>query len=256
MVCPNCATTIDDNCETCYSCGLEFKHATPDEKPSTNNKEKIKKKPSFDKVKSKKTIFIACVALVVLICVIIFIISLFHKTGEEIAFKMSEKIGSNIVKIEKNAGVHVNTSSAYPAINKPADFDYIYESDKKIKVDGITVPEWAITLYATDSEITKIYYRDYTQQKKYYKGVKLKEAVEYSDLKECEKLKDIQTELDIDPISITFYDDKTTEYRYMFYYIDDDKNEVRKEYKVIVDSKNKILDIIETDFQEENNNIK
>lgn len=256
MVCPKCATTIDDNCETCYSCGLEFKHATPDEKPPVNKKEKHKKKLSLEKIKSKKTIVIACIALIVLVAVIIFIISLFHKTGEEIAFKMSEKIGSNIVKIEKNAGVHVNTSSAYPAINKPADFDYIYESDKKIKVDGITVPEWAITLYATDSEITKIYYRDYSQQKKYYKGVKLKEVVEYSDLEDCKKLRDIQKELDINPVSITFYADETTDYRYMFYYIDKDKNEVRKEFIVTVDSKNKVLGITETDFQEENNNIK
>lgn len=264
MVCPKCASIIDDDCESCYSCGMEFKHALTDENMLPRIEElKQSKKESANKKKlpklsdkKKRLILISLLTLVVLITIIFVILLLSKKTGEGIAFKMSKKIGQDIVKIEKSAGVHVNTSSACTSINKPADFDYIYESKKKISVDGIKVPKWTITLYATDSDITKIYYRDYTSQKKHYKGVKLKENVELDDLKECNRLKDIQKEIDIDPVAITFFADKTKEYRYMFYYIDKDKNEQRVEYFVTVNAKDIVTDIKQTDFLIEYNNIK
>ncbi len=264
MVCPKCAAIIDDNCESCYSCGMEFKHALTEEKKLPQNEEPNQpKKESANKKKllkindkRKKIILISLLAFIVLASITIVILSLSKKSGEGIAFKMSKKIGQDIVKVEKSAGVHVNTSSACPSINKPADFDYIYESKKKITVDGVKVPKWTITLYATDSDITKIYYRDYTSQKKHYKGEKLKKNVELDDLKECNRLKDIQKEIDIDPVAITFFADKTKEYRYMFYYIDEDKNEQRVEYFVTVNDKNIVTDIKQTDFIKDSNNIK
>lgn len=256
MVCPKCAAVIDDNCESCYSCGMEFKHASEEEKKLPQKEATNKKKLRKINIKHKKLVIVCFLLLLVLAIILTVVLSLVKKSGEGIAFKMSKKIGQDIVNVEKSAGVHVNTSSACPAINKPADFDYIYESDKKINVDGVTVPKWTITLYATDSDITKIYYRDYTSQKKYYKGVKLKKNIKLDDLKECNRLKDIQREIDIDPVSITFFADKTKEYRYMFYYIDKDKNEQRVEYMVTVNSKDIVTDIIQTDFLLENNNIK
>ncbi len=264
MVCPKCAAIIDDDCESCYSCGMEFKHALSDENklPQTQESKQPKKDPADKKkllkinAKRKRVIIFSLLALILLATILVVLLSLSKKSGEAIAFKMSNKIGQDIVKVEKSAGVHVNTSSACPSINKPADFDYIYESKKKINVDGVIVPKWTITLYATDSDITKIYYRDYTSQKKHYKGVKLKKNVELDDLKECNRLKDIQKEIDIDPVAITFFNDKTKEYRYMFYYIDKDKNEQRVEYFVTVNNKNIVTAIKQTDFLIENNNIK
>ncbi len=264
MVCPKCAALIDDNCESCYSCGMEFKHALSDENklPLTEELKQPKKESANKKKlakindKRKRIILISISVIIVLATILVVILSLSKKSGEAIAFKMSKKIGQDIVKVEKSAGIHVNTSSVCPSINKPADFDYIYESKKKITVDGVKVPKWTITLYATDSDITKIYYRDYTSQKKHYKGVKLKKNVEIDDLKECNRLKDIQKEIDIDPVAITFFADKTKEYRYMFYYIDKDKNEQRAEYFVTINSKNIVTDIKQTDFLIEYNNIK
>ena len=59
MVCPQCGTVIDENCEVCYNCQMEFKHAEaekkpdkPDRKPKKDKKDKKDKKSLINKIKS------------------------------------------------------------------------------------------------------------------------------------------------------------------------------------------------------------
>ena len=249
--CPKCGKDIVDNSEIsffCSECGYKFNnHKQKKIKVKTQNSifKKIKQLPTF--FKSKKNLAILSVVIIVIFVFILFL-NLLKEDGLKIAYKTSEKIGQNIVKVEENAKIHVDTSSECNAINKSADFDYIYESDKKIEVDGVKVPEWIIKFYATDTDITKIYYRDYSLQKKNYKGKKLKEPIEYDDIKECKTLKQIKNKFDIDPISITFYNDNTKEYRYMFYYINSDKDEEVAEFIITFDKKDKVIGIIENDI--------
>lgn len=267
MFCPDCGAQIDDNCEKCYACGKEFRHASDDDTrkspsapaPSIDKKKKgMKSKLSsaVQKLKKKKITWIIIVSLAIILITLL-IALIFHKSNPVgIADKLSEKIGEEIVSIEKNAKIHVNTKSASNVINAPGDFDYIYESEKLIKVDGVRVPEWTITFYAVDNNITKIYYRDYTQQKKYYKGEKLKKECSFDEIKDCSKLRDVEEIIGLKPLSITYYADKTKEYRYMYYFVSDDKDEVRKEYIIKVDQKDKVLSATETPFDKNNINLR
>ena len=262
MLCPKCGVEIDDNCEYCYSCGMKFNHVKAIEKVEEPQKKAELKPPAkplakaVSKVKSKKFIAISIITVIVILLAIIFVPKIFKKNGMKIAIKASEKIGSSIATVQKNAKIYVNDLSSCKAINKPADFDYIYESNKKIEVDGKKVPEWAITFYATDKDITKIYYRNYTQQDKYYKGIKLKKPVDLDDIKDAKTLSEVKKKFDFEPVSITFFNDKTAEYRYMFYYINKDKDEERKEFVITVDEKDKVQKVSETNIDELFNNIK
>lgn len=267
MFCPDCGASIDDNCESCYSCGKEFKHVSGQEPAQPvavpkQTSDKKKNKPDnkfsafFKKIRKSKITWIIIISAVIILVTLLIAFFLRKPHPVDIADKLSQKLGSEIVTIERNAKVHVNTSSASTAINAPKDFDYIYESEKLIKVDGVKVPEWTITFYAVDNDITRIYYRDYTQQKKYYKGKKLKKECNFSEIKDCSKLRDVEELIDLDPVSITYFVDGTKEYRYMYYFVNGEKDEVRKEYTIKVDGKNKVLSADETSFDKININIR
>ncbi len=259
MVCPKCAVLIDDNCDTCYSCGMEFRHAETPVKDNNEPPAPSKANKPISRLKNlnkKKIIFFSAITIVFVVLIVLFVKFFVRKDGISLAYKLNEKIGQNIVKLEKNAKIHVNTSSSSPAINKPADFDYIYESDKSIEVDGVKVPEWTITFYATDTDITKIYYRDYTQQKKSYKGIRMKNPVDIDDLKKCSDLEEVEECFGFKPISITFHSDKTKEYRYMFYFNNDDKDEERREFIITFDESDDVKDISETKYNNLNNILK
>ena len=172
--------TNEETAEYCFSCGTQLIQPQVNlENREIKKKETFKPVTMFKNIKHKKIICAAALVIVAVILTLLIVSVFSQENGMKIAYNMRQNLGQNIVTVERSAKVHVNTFSAFSAINKPADFDYIYESEKGIVVDGVNVPEWTITLYAVDTEITKIYYRDYTQQNKNYKGTKFKQPVEY-----------------------------------------------------------------------------
>lgn len=263
MVCPRCGTVIDENCEVCYNCQMEFKHAEAEKKPDKS--EKITKKDKKDKIDKKdkkslinkiksaekskhfKIIAIAFASIVLIVVAVFILIAVFKPNGEKIASKLGKKVGENIVNATKYADVYLSDKSQSKAINKQGDFDYIYESEKMIKVDGVKVPKWVIKVEMKDDDVFSVYYRDYTSQKKNYKGEKLKSLVEASEIETGTSLKKVQSKLKISPLSIKYYND-TTEYRYGYYFINEDKDEERHELVVVFDDDMKVIKAVDTDL--------
>jgi len=217
----------------------DSKKVKPIENEINTEKKPIKKTLDSQKVKLVKIIAISIISLVVIIIGVIIFTALFGNNGEKVADKLGAdklgaKIGSEIVVAEKNAKVHLAIDSASKALNKQGDFDYIYESDKLIKVDGIKVPKWAIKVVMKDKEVFSVSYRNFNEQKKSYKGEKLKKPITSSKIEIGMTLGNVKELFGISPLSITYFED-TTEYRYMYYFINEDKDEERSEIIVSFD---------------------
>lgn len=281
MVCPKCGAELDDNCDYCYSCNMQFKHSNEDEinansenveiissDKNDDNKKNKKMSSAVNKVKDfkhKKIVLtiICCIVAVALLTILLF--SILRGNPEKIAKIMKSKIGSDITEVAKAGDVDFNKQSSLRVINDMKEkqvitFDYIYESDKIIEVDGYNVPEYFIAVKTrNDGNISvaeEIYLRDYRYQKKDYRGVKIKKAVSIDQLVNKGSLDEIKDVLDIKPISILFNEDKTAVYTYRFCFENDDDNIETREFIVSVDSSEKVIDISQTDIQNFYNNIK
>ena len=266
MFCPECGKPIEDNLKICSECGKEIP-ATPSldsaKRPTTTNmkrKKKVKKPSKFSqemkKLKTKKAfwIFIIAIAIVLTTLIVAMIIKGPHPITT--AEKLSEKLGKQIVELEKNAGIHVSATSESEAINSEMQFDYIYESEKIIKVDGVKVPEWIILFHANDNKIDRIIYRDFSNQKKNYKGEKLKEQIDFEELEECTKLKEVEELLKLEPTSISYSEEGFKTYGYRYYYIDENKDEACESYIITVDEDNKVTSVNDIEENKLLNSIK
>lgn len=239
MVCPKCGADIDDDCEKCMNCSMDFKHIDSNEKNTSFEAKKPQSNKKPDKVKLIKAMVMLIIGLIIVIVGVFIIKAAFGNSGEKIAAKLSEKIGTEIVVAEKYAKIHLSPKSKSNAINKLGDFDYIYESDKLIKIDGIKVPKWAIKVVMKDDEVFSVYYRDYSKQKKSYKGEKIKKSVDVSKIQNGMNLIQVKNIFDMQPLSITYFDD-SAEYKYMYYFVNEDKDEERDEVVVTFDDEMKV----------------
>ena len=258
LVCPKCSVEIDDTCEVCYSCGMEFKHIDT-EISSEKTVEKISQKPPrkikvLKHAKLIKIIGVATIALVLIIVIFIFLSAIFATKGEKIAEKLSKKIGEQIVDAESFANVHLAVKSASNAINKQGDFNYIFEADNLIKVDGVKVPNWTIKVVMKDSEVFSIYYRDYREQKNYYKGEKLQNPIDTSKIEIGISKSKVESIFNISPLSITYYQN-TADFRYVYYFINSDKDEESRQVVVTFDEKMKVQKVTENELNKTSSNV-
>lgn len=241
MICPNCEAIIDESSPCCENCGFEFNNIKTE--PKKNKFSGIKSFKNIKTNKMIKLIGIGIIALLVVIIIILIFVAIFGNNGEKIASKLGEKCGKSISSAEKNADIKLLQQSAVEAINKQGDFDYIYESEKVIVVDGVHVPKWVIKIEMMDDNINTVSYFDYTQFKKYYKGEKLKKEIEIKEVIDAEdinkglKFKNVKKIIDMEPYRIVYYDDQIR-YFYSYYFINDDDDEQRVSFLIVCDDEN------------------
>lgn len=254
MVCPKCATIIDDNCDKCFNCSMEFKHS--DEIQEVVKATKNKKIISPEKAKRNKIIkivLISVAAVAVIISIIVLINILLTPDGLKISQKLGENIGQSIVVAEKNAKVHLSDKSQSAAINNQADFDYIYESNDMIKVDGVRVPKWTIKISMKEREVFSVYYRNYADQKNYYKGKKLDGPVNASDISVGMNSIDVANKFKASPTSITYYENQI-DYCYVYYFINQNKDEERRGIIISFGRDSKVSKVTEIELSKFYNN--
>lgn len=165
MRCSECGAEINDNEIYCPKCGAEIigtelPEAVLMEDLSENGGAKNKKGRTKADRKSKNKLIIAAriAGILIIIGLIVFLIiyiagAIGAKEGRKIFD--SVPLGRDIDMIGKDTGVTFlsGESSAYGAVNYIADYDYIYESEKSVTVDGIMLPEWAVLLKENSSGV-------------------------------------------------------------------------------------------------------
>lgn len=167
MKCSECGAEINDNEIYCPKCGAEIIGTElPDavlmedlsEKGSAKNKKgrgRSDKKP-----KNRLIIAVRITGILIIIGLIVFLIVYIAGTiGAKEGRKIFDSVplGRDIDMIGKETGVIFlsGESSAYGAVNYIADYDYIYESEKSVTVDGIMLPEWAVLLKENSSGVAE-----------------------------------------------------------------------------------------------------
>jgi hypothetical protein len=216
----------------------EKEENTEDKKTKPPKKAKLLKSGN-DKFKVFKLAGIAAGALAVIIIIILILHAIFSVDGEKIAAELGNNVGKSLKKAENDAKITLVEVSQSDAINIQSDFDCIYESEDMITVDGAAVPEWIIKVTKINENVLTVYYRDFTSQEDYYKGEKLKEPIEDSEIQVGMSQAKVERLFDIKPISITYYSDGT-DVCYTYYFINENKDEERR---MTVVSYNDIMEV-------------
>ncbi|MDR0947827.1 MAG: zinc ribbon domain-containing protein [Ruminococcus sp.] len=182
MNCPKCKSEITEDYDFCSICGAKLSDMADDfdvsldedVTPKSEHKNKKSRKRKFpskaELLKKAKIAGVVLAVIAVLIIIIVIIVSLRSSEGERVAAAVP--LGRTIDIVQKETGVEFKQFSAYAYMRQISEYDYVYESDEKINVDGIELPQWAVLLAQSASKnIYKVVYFDFTQLHKSWKGV-------------------------------------------------------------------------------------
>lgn len=238
VVCGKCQCVNEDENEFCSNCGERL---VKQDKKRKKDKKSDRKNAHIN-IKKRKLMLLLAACVVLVVAIVIGIVMIFSRRDSgayDIAKKLGDKCGQEIVVAEKNAGIHMSVKSESDAINEMEDAKYFYESGSMVKVDGVKVPEWSIKIDMQQDVIHKVYYRNYKSQVKNYKGVKVSNEIRVLKIQEGMSRKDVEDIVDIDPVSITWYDDSVV-YDYNYYLVDSNDNEKAYKIKITYDKKFKV----------------
>lgn len=237
MTCPNCEANVADGEKFCPNCGADILLATTPEKPKSENKDK---KPKIIKI-------LTIVIPVVLIGIIIVLIASLFVTnkGELVSENISKNLGRSVAMAEKNTQLKLKTSSSYTVLKDIVNYNYIYESKKSTKIEGINVPEWVVFITVDNNDkIDKVTYYNFKVLQKNWKGQKIEKKFDESKIKYKTTLKDAKKLIPLKPLAITSSNSDETIYLYKYYYTDSiDKNEKAYYLTVKYDMNNSVKDI-------------
>lgn len=234
MICPGCQSVIPDDLKVCSSCGYDFEN-----KDKKNKKIKDKKikphKPNL-KIKNLRRIKIiiavlAAIALLIVICFVCFGIS--SNKGLRKSEKISKKIGQPMEKAASYADIDFSKSSDFQYLNSAIDYNGVYESDKKIKIYGINMPQWAI--FCTEDmfgNLSSVSYYDFRLLEDNINGTRKKNKIDLSSVTSGMSKKDVDSILDMDPYKTVVSDD-TISREYKYYY-KDKQSESIKSYNLTI----------------------
>lgn len=260
--CPKCKKAVGENDVVCKNCGttlktaVEKKHKKMSFFNSIKNKSEqssqlplletsAKKKIPFavnsDNEKKVKIAFMAAAAVLLIVLVWVLIVQISGDKGARKAAQAAEFIGSPLTKAEKDMDVHFKDNSAFDVVNKAAAFDYVYESEDNVSLDGADFPEWAVFVDKNSSDkIESVTYTDYKLLKKDTRGAKMDKKINLDKFDKGVKFGTVSDEIGTDPYKIT-YAAETTSYIYKYYYKNSSGNEQSIILTSVFDKKGKYL---------------
>lgn len=245
MTCPHCDATVAEGVQYCPACGADI--SAIEEEIEGKTPKKSAKKPSAGRKKLNGAI--AIIIIIAFTALVIFIaVKLSSDEGERIALDLSDKIGRSIALAEKNANVTLAPASQYPILKEIEKYDYIYESDKSVKVEGVHIPEWAIYVKTDGNDrITTVTYYNYKILENNWKGQKASGKIDSTTIEYGMSMREAEKALPLKPLAISRSYDDITHYRYKYYCIDEEsKNELAYYLDIAFDVDNNVVDISNT----------
>lgn len=224
MICPGCKKEVKDEVEQCPECGIKFDFS------------KKKKRFKLNIKKNNKLKLISVIVLLVIITVAV-LISLFifaGNKGERVSDKLSKKIGELSEKSISSSGIEFVSSSDYEFLNSLINSNVIGESDKKIKIYGVNIPQWAI--YCSEDKFGKlstVTYCDFRVLSNNINGIKKNSRVDISYISSGKTEKEVDNYLDMKPYQI-FYSESMKSKKYKYYYIDKQSENVKAYYITVI----------------------
>lgn len=257
MDCPKCGKKVGDNDNVCSNCGVVIRESDDNTKLSVKlfNKNSKKKNPletstlgKTEKLRSKfgskklKILLGVVVIVLMIILIITLVISLTSGKGKKLAVNTSEYIGRTVAVAQSKLDVTFKNKSAYSGLNNTLKFDYVYESEDSVKVDGITYPEWAVMITLNEEhQIGSVRYCEFEMLKKDIRGEQGDTLINLDRFEAGTSYDKIQDVIDMEPYSIT-YEKNLVKYRYRYWYDSDTGDEQQVVLDVSFDGGNKFLD--------------
>lgn len=221
MKCPGCKSIVSENDKVCHACGYDLTGSISEIKDEKNLKNKNQKK--LDKIKQNKQfrlILIIAAAVVVILIILIIMLSLASSKGLRKSEKLAKKIGQPISKAADYAGIEFSPESDFAGLSMITDSQYIYESDKKVKINGVNMPKWAVIveedIYGNLSEVK---YYDFRVLEDDINGFKKKTRLDYSSIQPGTSEKAADKLVDMDPYIVSFTNENISK-TYKYYYKD------------------------------------
>lgn len=261
MKCPECGHHVGDHDAVCPYCSKALYEDTTLMKNITGRKkidresfinekkEEGKSKQGFfgraKKLfsgKNLKIVLICAAAVVVIAVAVIIVISVNSSKGEKTAKKAAEYVGLEISQAQDKLGIKFEGESAFSGVNNAIEFDGVYEAQEKVKVEGVTYPEWAIFVkLSQDNRIETVKYANFSLLGGGLKGKEKKEVVSLGRFKKGASWSDINEEIDMDYYSVEYGKDKTG-YVYRYWYTSDNGDVQQVILTVNFDTDNKYID--------------
>ncbi|MCD8327493.1 MAG: hypothetical protein LUC25_00160 [Ruminococcus sp.] len=219
MICPKCKTNNAIEERYCINCGypLSNENAADDEAAAS----------MWFKPNSKKTALIglALVAVIIILLVIFLVVQFSKSESEEIAELLAEGVGHKTSDLLKLEDVSLEEKSTYSGVTDYIKFSYLNESGDEIKVDGVKMPEWLVTVFEEEDVVTSVILYDFTVMENTYKGLKADGEIKLSSYSEGDSFSKVEKAIDLDPYTTEYNDDDVIIYTYKYYYIDSADNE-------------------------------
>lgn len=218
-------------------------------KKEKQSERKSDKKPRVKFVSARTGMIIALIVILFAIFISVFVIVATGRgNGKRVYDKLSSKIGSTITSAEKSASIELMRNSNYKFIPNIEEFNYIYECENTVLINGIHIPEWAI--FCTEGKggiLSTIKYYDFSVMRNNPNGSKSDSHIDFHEMKNNNKTRsDLDHELPITPFVTISSDDGTVQYVYKYYYMDiESRDEISYYATITFDSDGGISDIYE-----------
>lgn len=242
MKCPNCGNKVGEHDAICPACGSEmFVDTTLAEKLFSKNPEPMPDDESFEKGSKKqkkqrlsgskidlhslKLIAIAVLSVAVIILGVILVFQMRGNKGEKYAKKASDFIGADFEIASKKLDFKIKQESGYKGLTAVVDYDFVAESDKEVRIDGVNYPEWAILFKLENNKhISEVRYINFKGIKSDIKGVKKEHNVNLDKFTFGSDKASVEKELDMKYYSVSYTKDGEA-YIYRYWYENDSGDE-------------------------------
>ncbi|MFT3952595.1 MAG: zinc ribbon domain-containing protein [Oscillospiraceae bacterium] len=243
MVCPRCKEVLPDDAEKCEVCGKKLKKTSVSFFKKKQADPARQDAPATKLLKSKKLKIALLVVLLaaVAVIVIILIVSAVSGKGLKTAKELSKYIGKDYDTSIDKTDLNPSAKSNFDVVNHTMVFNSIVESEDGIKVDGVNVPEWAVTIHVNDKkEIADVTYTDFTVLKDNVKGEKLKSEIDTIGIDVGDPYEEVSDSIGLDPYRIVYTDEEQT-YSYRYYYKNSAGDEIGVELALVFDDNDEFV---------------
>ena len=203
---------------------------TKESKKRPEGSEQLVEQSHRKRRRSLKVWLIGALVLLIAVGILVGVLVLRHRRndGARYAALLSERLGASLSDAQSHADVSLYTTPACGYLTDVGKYNALMESEKRVSVCGIQIPQWAIfcTSDAT-GRLSTVRYCNYTVLEDSILGQKKSGYILLTDLVKGTSKAEMLNVLGLDPYTITYrMDASAAEYCFRYCYRDGDSKDM------------------------------
>lgn len=203
---------------------------TKESKKRSEGSEQLVEQIHRKRRRSLKFWLIGALVLLIAVGILVGVLVLRHRRndGARYAALLSERLGASLSDAQSHADVSLYTTPACGYLTDVGKYNALMESEKRVSVCGIQIPQWAIfcTSDAT-GRLSTVRYCNYTVLEDSILGQKKSGYILLTDLVKGTSKAEMLNVLGLDPYTITYrMDASAAEYCFRYCYRDGDSKDM------------------------------